>query len=65
MIRLHAFLEQWGLINFHVDSYLRPPRIQLGGTASLTPELVDVVAKGYLNMSDAELFSQVLRREGN
>ena len=27
IIRLHAFLEQWGLINFHVDSYLRPPRI--------------------------------------
>ena len=57
MIRLHAFLEQWGLINFHVDSYLRPPRIQLGGHGSLSKELIDVVAKGYLNLSDAELLN--------
>ena len=63
VIRLHAFLEQWGLINFHVDSYLRPPRIQLGGSGTLSKELIEVVAKGYLNLSDAELFNQLLRQE--
>jgi len=57
VIRLHAFLEQWGLINFHVDSYLRPPRIHLGGNGALPRELIEIVAKGYLNLSDAELFN--------
>lgn len=27
VIRLHAFLEHWGLINFNVSTYLRPPKI--------------------------------------
>lgn len=63
VIRLHAFLEQWGLINFHVDAYLRPPRIQLGGSGSLSKELIDVVSKGYLSLSDAELFNQILKSE--
>jgi len=30
VIRLHAFLEHWGLINFNVSTYLRPPKIHLG-----------------------------------
>mmetsp|Transcript_23295 Transcript_23295/g.31138 ORF Transcript_23295/g.31138 Transcript_23295/m.31138 type:complete len:139 (+) Transcript_23295:408-824(+) len=57
VIRLHAFLEQWGLINFHVDAYLRPPRMQLGGSGALSKELIDVVSKGYLSLSDADLFN--------
>jgi ribosomal protein S27E len=34
IVRLHAFLEHWGLINFNVDShnYLKPPRIHLGSS---------------------------------
>jgi len=30
IIRLHAFLEHWGLINFNVAPFLRPPKIHLG-----------------------------------
>ena len=27
IIRLHTFLEHWGLINFNVEPYLRPAKI--------------------------------------
>lgn len=54
MIRLHAFLEHWGLINFNVSTYLRPPKLQLGSGNKVSNELVDVVTKGYLKLSDAE-----------
>jgi SWI/SNF related-matrix-associated actin-dependent regulator of chromatin subfamily C len=35
IIRLHAFLEHWGLINFNVDPELKPPKIHLGGTGNI------------------------------
>ena len=58
MIRLHAFLEHWGLINFNVSTYLRPPKLQLGSGQKVSNELVDVVTKGYLKLSDAEFLSK-------
>ena len=58
MIRLHAFLEHWGLINFNVSTYLRPPKLQLGSGHKVSNELVDVVTKGYLKLSDAEFLSK-------
>jgi SWI/SNF related-matrix-associated actin-dependent regulator of chromatin subfamily C len=27
VIRLHGFLEHWGLINFHVEPTLRPAKV--------------------------------------
>jgi hypothetical protein len=35
IIRVHAFLEHWGLINFNVDPYLKPHRLALGKADSL------------------------------
>jgi len=51
---LHAFLEHWGLINFNVESYLRPAKIQLGGSGNISQDLINVVSNGYLKLSDAE-----------
>jgi len=53
VIRLHAFLEHWGLINFNVDTMLKPPKLHLGGSGTISDQLIDVVAKGYLNADDA------------
>ena len=36
IIRLHAFLEHWGLINFNVEPYLRPAKIQLGESGNVS-----------------------------
>lgn len=54
IIRLHAFLEHWGLINFNVDPQLRPTKIQLGASGNLNNSLIDVAAKGYLKLNEAE-----------
>jgi len=54
IIRLHAFLEHWGLINFNVESALKPPKIQLGGSGKISKELIDIAAKGYISLKDAE-----------
>lgn len=54
IIRLHAFLELWGLINFNVDPHLRPAKVQLGNSGALNPALIDIAAKGYLKVSEAE-----------
>ena len=55
IIRLHAFLEQWGLINFNVESQLKPPKIQLGASGAISQELINVISKGYLKLSDADM----------
>jgi hypothetical protein len=60
---LHAFLEHWGLINFNVDPHLKPVRTQLGGSGSLNPQLIDVAAKGYLKVSEAESLQKVFNKD--
>lgn len=54
IIRLHAFLEHWGLINFNVDPHLKPTKIQLGASGSINSSVIDVAAKGYLKLQEAE-----------
>ena len=54
IIRLHAFLEHWGLINFNVEPHLKPARVQLGAGGNLNPDLIEVAAKGYLKVQEAE-----------
>ena len=63
IIRLHAFLEQWGLINFHVESYLKPAKIQLGGSGNISQELIEVVAKGYLKLGDAQRLNYIFKQQ--
>ena len=61
VIRLHAFLEQWGLINFNVDSYLRPPKIPLGGSGAISQDLIKVISQGYLKLQDAEALTALYK----
>ncbi|CDW80830.1 swi snf and rsc complex subunit ssr2 [Stylonychia lemnae] len=63
IIRLHAFLEHWGLINFNVDPQLKPAKIQLGASGNINNSLIDVAAKGYLKMTEAEQISQFFQKE--
>jgi hypothetical protein len=63
IIRLHAFLEQWGLINFHVESHLKPAKIQLGGSGNVSHELIDVVSKGFLKLGDAHRLNFIYKQQ--
>ena len=63
IIRLHAFLEQWGLINFNVENYLKPPKIQLGGSGAISQELINVISKGFLKLSDAEAIQYYYKQQ--
>ena len=65
IVRLHAFLEHWGLINFNVDnqSCLKPPKIHLGQSGGgVSAPLVDLVSQGYIKLSEAEHLSRILKR---
>jgi len=63
IIRLHAFLEHWGLINFNVESHLRPVKMQLGASGNLNPHLIDIAAKGYVKASEAEALQKVFTKD--
>ena len=63
IIRLHAFLEHWGLINFNVEPHLKPVRTQLGASGALNPQLIDVASKGYLKISEAEALQKYFRKD--
>jgi SWI/SNF related-matrix-associated actin-dependent regulator of chromatin subfamily C len=54
ILRLHGFLEHWGLINFSVDSALKPAKVQLGESGIVNPQVIDVAAKGYINLAEAK-----------
>jgi SWIRM domain len=64
IIRLHAFLEHWGLINFNVEPHLRPTKFQLGPSGNLNPQLIDLAAKGYIKISEAEALQKQFSKEG-
>ena len=61
IIRLHAFLEHWGLINFNVNTHLRPAKISLGNSAQNPKELTEVIQKGYLKLADAERIQAIYK----
>jgi len=54
IIRLHAFLEHWGLINFNVEQSLRPARLVLGESGSISQEVIDSATKGFINLAEAK-----------
>lgn len=58
IIRLHAFLEHWGLINFNVEPYLRPAKIQLGESGNMSGEVINAATKGYINVAEAKRIQQ-------
>lgn len=65
IIRLHAFLEHWGLINFNVEPYLRPAKIQLGESGNMSSAVIDAASKGYINVAEAKRIQQVFDKKGD
>eukprot|EP00826_Nyctotherus_ovalis_P060817 TRINITY_DN8581_c0_g1_i13.p1 TRINITY_DN8581_c0_g1~~TRINITY_DN8581_c0_g1_i13.p1 ORF type:complete len:571 (-),score=203.85 TRINITY_DN8581_c0_g1_i13:192-1904(-) len=47
IFRIHAFLEHWGIINFNVDSYLKPHK-------AIMVKVEGVDAESLLNMEEAK-----------
>lgn len=63
IIRLHAFLEHWGLINFNVEPYLRPPKISLGESGNISSQVIDAATKGYINVAEAKKIQNVFNKK--
>ena len=61
IIRLHAFLELWGLINFNVDPFQKPHKISLNREGSFTKYLVNAANKHFIEKSEQE----IMRTLGN
>lgn len=55
IIRLHAFLELWGLINFNVDPFQKPHKISLNREGSFTKYLVNAANKHFIEKSEQEI----------
>ena len=47
-MRVHAFLEQWGLINFNVEPYLKPHKVSVMKETSYSKVLINAANKYYL-----------------
>lgn len=48
IMRVHAFLEQWGLINFNVQPYLKPHKISVIKESSYNKVLINAANKYLL-----------------
>lgn len=59
IIRLHAFLEQWGLINFNVDPFQKPHKITLNREGSYTKYLVNAANKHFIERSEQEIMKNL------
>lgn len=54
MIRVHAFLEKWGLINFNVSPDLKPQRFSLIKETTFDKVLVNATNKHHLTKNEGE-----------
>lgn len=63
IIRLHAFLEHWGLINFNVQPHLKPTKLSLGPGGNLNQNLIDLAVKGFIKMSEAEALQKTFSKQ--
>ena len=62
-MRVHAFLEQWGLINFAVDPQLKPHKFSLLKEGAYTKVLVNAANKHYLAKSEGEYLGNLFEEE--
>ena len=60
IIRLHAFLEHWGIINFSVEHNLRPAKIVLNDSGNVHQAVIDAAAKGFISLAEAKAIQSVL-----
>jgi len=62
-MRVHAFLEQWGLINFAVDPQLKPHKFSLLKEGAYIRVLVNAANKHYLAKSEGEYLGNLFEEE--
>lgn len=51
IMRVHSFLEHWGLINFNVDPYSKPHKLSVIKETSYNKVLVNAANKHILGRS--------------
>mmetsp|Transcript_45565 Transcript_45565/g.33312 ORF Transcript_45565/g.33312 Transcript_45565/m.33312 type:complete len:144 (+) Transcript_45565:451-882(+) len=59
ILRVHAFLEHWGLINFNVEPYLKPHHIALVKEAGYSKVLVNAANKHQLAKNEEEFMQNL------
>jgi hypothetical protein len=62
-MRVHVFLELWGLINFNVQPYLKPHKISLVKESAYDRVLVNAANKNYLCKNEEEYLSNLFDAE--
>jgi hypothetical protein len=56
LMRVHAFLEMWGLINFQVEPYYKPHKFSLLKESSYSKVLINSANKHYLCILHFQVF---------
>mmetsp|Transcript_6057 Transcript_6057/g.5465 ORF Transcript_6057/g.5465 Transcript_6057/m.5465 type:complete len:194 (+) Transcript_6057:155-736(+) len=59
IMRVHAFLEQWGLINFNVEPYCKPHKISIIKESGYSKVLVNAANKHQLCKNEDEYLSNL------
>ncbi len=59
IMRVHAFLEQWGLINFNVQPYLKPHKISIIKESSYNRVLINSANKHFLSKNEDEYLNNL------
>ena len=54
ILRLHSFLEQWGIINFNVEPLLKPAKLMIQGSGKIDQTLINAATKGFIKLKEAE-----------
>jgi hypothetical protein len=63
IIRVHAFLEKWGLINFNVNPELKPQRFSLIQETGYSKVLINATNKHHLTKNEAEFLGNLVEVE--
>lgn len=59
IVRVHAFLEKWGLINFNVQPELKPQRRSLLKESTYSKVLINAANMHHLTKNETEYLSNL------
>ena len=63
IVRLHAFLEKWGLINFNVQPDLKPHKMSLLKENTYSKVLINATNKEHLTKNEHEYIGNLFDTE--
>lgn len=58
-MRVHRFLEQWGLINFNVDPYTKPHKFSVIKECSYSRVLINAANRMFLTKNEDEYLANM------